>query len=110
MKKTLVLLVAIIPLIFCSCLSCKSPSYYIEEISVTGVLQTNNNNSYFIIIGGESKNAKSYFLVKDNKNKTAWETLISSAGKTVSVNGNITNDGGPWFKILAVKSVAVYEN
>lgn len=109
MKKFLLTLLALCALVLCSCASSKAPAADAQNISVCGVLQVNDKKSYFIIVGGETKSAQTFFLTKDSKNGSAWKTLVSSVGKTVYVHGKLVNDGGPWLKTLTVDKVSFQE-
>ena len=98
---------ALFGLTICACVSSKAPDSSAQEISVGGVLQTNDRDSYFIIVGGGSKSAKTFFFVKDEKNAAAWKQLLASVGQKVFVSGKVVDDGGPWLKTVAVKSVSL---
>lgn len=97
---------AFFSLSLCSCASSKPTSPDAQEISVGGVLQTNDRHSYFIILGRESKNARTFFFVKDAKNAAAWKSLRASVGQKVLVKGKVVNDGSPWLKTVSVENVS----
>ena len=109
MKKIAIMIAALLALALISCVSFQSSFQKNEDIKVGGVVQVNDRNSYFIIVGGESKSAQTFFLVKNAKNDGAWETLVSSVGRTVFVHGTVVNDGGPWLKTVAVDKVSFPE-
>ena len=105
MKKITLLFAALLSLALCSCVSSKAPAPDAQGIGVGGLLQTNDRNSYFIILGRETKSAQTFFFVKDAKNSDAWKTLVSSVGKTVFVRGKVAQDSSPWLKTVAVTGV-----
>ena len=102
-------LLALFGLALCACVSSKAPSPDAPNISVGGVLKNNDRHSYCIIVGEGSKNAQTFFLVKDPKNAAAWKELVASVGKKVSVRGKLVQDGGPWSKTVAAQSVSLSE-
>lgn len=101
---------AFFSLSLCSCASSKPTSPDAQGISVSGLLQTNDAPSYFIILGAQTKSAQTFFLVKDAKNAAAWKSLKASVGKNILVKGKVVSDGSPWLKTVAVTSVSLLED
>ncbi|MBR5096189.1 MAG: hypothetical protein IK094_03680 [Treponema sp.] len=107
--KKIVIIFAALALALCSCISFQSSFQNNDDIKIGGEVQVNDRNSYFIIVGGESKSAKTYFLVKDSKNVDAWKTVVSSVGRTVFIHGKVVEDASLWVKTVAVTSVSFPE-
>ncbi|MBO4546278.1 MAG: hypothetical protein J5700_01750 [Treponema sp.] len=100
---------ALCALAVCSCVSSRAADPDAQGISVSGLLQTNDVPSYFIILGAQTKSAQTFFLVKDAKNAVAWKSLKASVGKNILVKGKLVSEGSPWLKTVAVTSVSLLE-
>ena len=109
MKKLALLFAALFALMLISCISFQSSFQNNEDIKIGGEVQVNDRNSYFIIVGGESKSAQTFFLVKDAQNADAWKTIVSSVGRTVFVHGKVVEESSLWVKTVAVTSVSFPE-
>ena len=109
MKKITVIFAALFALALVSCISFQSSFQNNDDIKVGGVVQVNDRDSYFIIVGAESKSAQTYFLVKDSKNADAWNSVVSSVGRTVFVHGKVVEEASLWCKTVAVTSVSFPE-
>ncbi len=113
MKKSGFVFAAFLALSLASCVTSKAPLQNNESVKVSGRLQVNDNNSYFIIVGGDgevaSKYAKTFFLTKDKKRSDAWKTLVSNVGKAVVVHGTVVKKSGEWVKTVAVDNVSIPE-
>jgi hypothetical protein len=97
MKKFIVTLIALSTLLFAACISFSFSSSNIDEdgyTTVKGVLQ-NDGKDYFIIIGEQAVEnqefTRSTFYFEENADSPdAWDNLVSSVGRKISVEGYVT--------------------
>lgn len=95
-----------------SLFSCVSSFQNNDDIKIGGPLQVNDNKSYFIVVGdddGFSKNAQTFFLVKDEDHTDVWKTLVSSVGRVVFVHGTVVETRSMWVKTVAVDKISFPE-
>lgn len=112
MRKITVIFAALFAMAFCSCITFKSSFQNNDDIKIGGPLQVNDNKSYFIIVGDEgeySKNAQTFFLVKDAQHPDVWKTLVSSVGRVVFVHGTVVETHSMWVKTVAVDKISFPE-